>query len=99
MIPLIDIHPNYLYKVFVYAGRAYETGTTKCDVDRKQLARGIEIEMEHTSDREVAERIALDHLSEFPSYYTALDFIEAVMEAGMLEEVMAVVAERTEAIS
>jgi RNAse (barnase) inhibitor barstar len=35
-----------------------------------ELKLGIEIEMEHTSDRKVAREIALDHLFEDPKYYT-----------------------------
>jgi hypothetical protein len=38
----------------------------------KQLAVGIEVEMEHTTDREKAEEIAMDHVSEDPHYYTKL---------------------------
>lgn len=37
-----------------------------------QLAKGIKIELEHTSDRAVAHEIALDHLGEFPDYYDRL---------------------------
>jgi tRNA nucleotidyltransferase/poly(A) polymerase/DNA topoisomerase IB len=48
------------------------------DVDPKQLAKGIKVEMEHTKDREVAEEIALDHLSEPGNehYYDDLETIE-----------------------
>jgi len=35
-----------------------------------QLVIGIEIEKEHTSDPEVAKKIALDHLKENPNYYS-----------------------------
>lgn len=38
----------------------------------KQLEKGIEVEYEHTSDFDIAKEIALDHLSEFPDYYTRL---------------------------
>jgi hypothetical protein len=41
------------------------------DVDPKELAVGIEVEYEHDSgDRETAQDIALDHLSENPKYYS-----------------------------
>jgi hypothetical protein len=46
------------------------------DVDPKELAMGIEVEYEHTSNREVAKRIALVHLKEFPDYYTRLKKME-----------------------
>lgn len=41
-------------------------------VDPKQLAMGIEVEMEHTKNRKLAREIALDHLAEDPRYYTKL---------------------------
>jgi len=37
---------------------------------------GIEVEMEHTTNREVAKTICLQHLSEDPSYYTKLKKME-----------------------
>ena len=40
--------------------------------DSKQLQAGIEIELEHTSDRNLAKQIAQDHLKEDPKYYTKL---------------------------
>ena len=46
------------------------------DVDPGQLAMGIEVEMEHTDDPEIAEEIALDHLTEDPEYYIKLKTIE-----------------------
>jgi hypothetical protein len=46
------------------------------DFDSKQLEIGIEHEMEHTNDIEVAKEIAKDHLSEDPNYYTKLKDIE-----------------------
>jgi hypothetical protein len=42
------------------------------EVDPEQLEKGIEEEMEHTDDSETAKKIALDHLSETPDYYTRL---------------------------
>jgi hypothetical protein len=38
-------------------------------VDPKELAKGIVIEKEHTSNEHVAEIIARMHLKEFPNYY------------------------------
>ena len=46
------------------------------EVDQDQLARGIEIEHEHTTDDKVAREIALSHLAEIPDYYTRLDAME-----------------------
>ena len=46
------------------------------EVDPKELEMGIKAELEHTSDREVAKRIALAHLREMPNYYTKLAKME-----------------------
>jgi hypothetical protein len=37
-----------------------------------QIQKGVKIEMEHTSDKEKATEIAMDHVSEFPDYYDRL---------------------------
>jgi hypothetical protein len=42
------------------------------DVDPAQLKQGTKIEHEHTRDRSIARRIALDHLCEDPNYYHKL---------------------------
>lgn len=46
------------------------------DVLMAELARGIEVEKEHTDNLAVAREIALDHLAEFPDYYTRLSNAE-----------------------
>jgi len=57
------------------------------DYSADQLAKGIKVEMEHTNDPEKAKEIAMDHLEEFPTYYTALDEMEKKLKkqktAGM----------------
>ena len=45
------------------------------NMDPDQLKRGIEVEMEHTDDQAVAEKIAMDHLKEDPEYYSKLDSV------------------------
>ena len=40
--------------------------------NKTQLRIGTRIEMEHTKSKKVAEKIAKDHLREYPDYYTAL---------------------------
>ena len=50
------------------------------DVDPIQLSTGIQIEMEHTNDTEIAKEIALDHLTEDPEYYSKL------IKAGLAKE-------------
>lgn len=42
------------------------------DVDKNELAMGIEVEREHTEDLKVRKKIAMDHLREDPHYYTKL---------------------------
>ena len=47
-----------------------------------EFKKGIGVEMEHTTDREVAKEIALDHLFEDPKYYTKLSKIENPTNEG-----------------
>lgn len=49
-----------------------EAGVSRSDVDADELLIGTEHELEHTDDPDEAERIALDHLAEDPSYYSRL---------------------------
>ena len=57
-----------------------ETLAKKHDVPLKQLkaqlSKGIKVELEHTSDEDVAKEIALDHLAEYPDYYDRLEQVE-----------------------
>ena len=46
------------------------------DINKKELEMGIEVEMEHTNDLELAKEIAIDHLTEIPDYYTRLQDME-----------------------
>jgi hypothetical protein len=46
----------------------------------EQEAMGIEVEYEHTSDWDIARKIAWDHLAEFDTYYDALDEMEKRLE-------------------
>lgn len=50
--------------------------------DPKQLAVGVEHELEHTKDREIAREIAMDHLAEDPEYYVKLKKIEKSGTSG-----------------
>jgi len=43
---------------------------------KKQMNIGSKIEMEHTSSKNVARRIASDHLKESPYYYVELQKME-----------------------
>lgn len=49
------------------------------DFDPEELKIGIEIELEHTNDREIAKEIAKDHLEEHPKYYSALVKMEKAL--------------------
>ena len=46
--------------------------TPTTEVDPIQLSTGVQIEMEHTNDTEIARSIAMDHLTEDPKYYSKL---------------------------
>jgi hypothetical protein len=46
------------------------------DFDSDQLAKGINVELEHTDSKEIAKEIAMDHLTEDPKYYEMLDKCE-----------------------
>jgi len=39
-------------------------------ISKKELKIGTKVEMEHTTSRARARKIATDHLKEFPCYYT-----------------------------
>lgn len=42
------------------------------DTINSQLEMGIKVEKEHTKSKTLARKIALQHLDEFPDYYTRL---------------------------
>lgn len=42
------------------------------DILKKELKKGTDVEMEHTSSKEEAKKIAMDHLVEDPKYYTKI---------------------------
>ena len=56
------------------------------EYDPEELRMGIEVEMEHTNDRDIAERIARDHLAEFKNYYTALKKMEEGLKNQSFEK-------------
>ena len=41
-----------------------------------QITKGTKVELEHTSDKNVAKEIAMDHIKEMPDYYTKLQKME-----------------------
>jgi len=71
--------PEYKFEQLAKGMDIYDIANMhKVDIDDldKELQMGINVEMEHTSDKSVAEKIALDHLYEDPKYYTKLATIE-----------------------
>lgn len=46
------------------------------DKIKAQIKKGIEIEKEHTNDKEKATEIAMDHVTEFPDYYDRIEKME-----------------------
>jgi nicotinamide-nucleotide adenylyltransferase len=75
--------PEYKFEQLAKGMDIYDIANMhKVDIDDldKELQMGINVEMEHTSDKSVAEKIALDHLYEDPKYYTKLSTIEDVNE-------------------
>jgi len=71
---------------FMKEGLAAEKGKGPEDFDPDQLNKGIEAELEHTSNREIATKIAMDHLTEFPDYYTALEKMEEELKKKAKEK-------------
>jgi len=49
---------------------------------KKQLEKGIKVEMEHTKNKKKAKEIAMDHLYEDPKYYNKLKKIEGKEATG-----------------
>ena len=59
-------------------GRADNKDITKYNLI--QLMMGIKVELEHTTNKMIALEITMDHLEEFPYYYTRLEKMEKEME-------------------
>ena len=77
----IDEHKfeGYIYAILgsiLGTGEAKKKSFTEKDADRSELVLGIKTEMEHTKNKAVSKRIALDHLAELPDYYTRLTKME-----------------------
>lgn len=51
-------------------------GHKPSEFDPEALERGTQVESEHTSDRHIAQQIAMDHLMEDPEYYKKLAKME-----------------------
>ena len=46
------------------------------DFDKEQLDKGVEVELEHVDDEDLATEISMDHLTEDPKYYDKLEKVE-----------------------
>jgi len=87
----MDVHAaeQAVYKLasiaarFILGGKFAESGLTYDDLDPEQLQMGIEIEQEHTPDIEIATKIAADHLTENPMYYSYLTEMEDMASQDM----------------
>jgi hypothetical protein len=70
---------------FFAFGMSIEKGMTVEKANKEQLKMGIKVEMEHTNDPIIAEKIALDHLAEGKSsnfrYYDYLKEMEEKLES------------------
>ena len=60
----------------VSSWRGLSRGKPRSAFDARALALGTKVEMEHTDNRAIAERIAMDHLTEDPRYYVKLARME-----------------------
>lgn len=76
-IPEIDF-----YTEFMNAGKSKGCNS---DINKDQLELGIKVEMEHTTNPVIAEKIACDHIKEIPNYYTLLAEMEASAKASFEE--------------
>jgi len=62
------------FKEKIPGGRS--SGKKPSDFPKDKMEKGIEIEMEHTNDKPIAQEITMDHLEEFPNYYKELEKME-----------------------
>lgn len=53
---------------------------------KKELLKGVKVEMEHTSDKKKAAKIAMDHLYEDPKYYTKLSKVGLEEKKSKIKE-------------
>ena len=69
---------NKEYVEHIPGGRA--EGKKPEDYPADQVNQGIDVELEHTDDKNVAQEISLDHLEEFDDYYTGLSEMETKLK-------------------
>ena len=74
-----DMFNRIVYSIlgsFIGEGRSKNKG----NFNSKQMQMGLRVEMEHTSNKMIAEKITKDHLSEIPDYYSRLKKMEKEAE-------------------
>jgi hypothetical protein len=55
-------------------------------MDKNEIKMGIAEEMEHTDDVNFARKITMDHLKEYPNYYTMLAKMKKEMDENESSE-------------
>jgi hypothetical protein len=90
-----DVVPGGLAKGLSLNDIAEKHGVS-VDIMVAQFKKGIAVEMEHTTDREVAKEITLDHLFEDPKYYDKLAKVEEYVDKKGVEHVAAALPQTEE---
>ena len=87
---------RYILKEAIDAliGKADKQKFTQADADPHELMIGMQVEKEHTPDPNIARKIALDHLAEYPRYYSALKKMEDKAKHGVHESVFKIIEEK-----
>jgi len=71
-------HGDYKMEEKIKGGLA--EGKKNSDFPKEQIDKGVKIELEHTSDKNLAKEIAKDHLVENKQYYSYLAEMEKKMD-------------------
>lgn len=90
-----DVVPGGLAKGLSLNDIAEKHGVS-VDMMVAEFKKGIAVEMEHTTDREVAKEITLDHLFEDPKYYDKLNKVEEYVDKKGVEHVAAALPQTKE---
>jgi hypothetical protein len=90
-----DVVPGGLAKGLSLNDIAEKHGVS-VDIMVAEFKKGIAVEMEHTTDREVAKEITLDHLFEDPKYYDKLAKVEEYVDKKGVERVAAALPQTEE---
>ena len=78
-------HPEVQTDMSILSGGLAD-GKNPKKYNKKQLGIGTKIEMEHTNNPEVAQRIAMDHLEEYQDYYVHLRKMEKKLDKQKIRE-------------